>query len=275
MKNFQRDLERFFIRNRDRGIPDLMLYIAIANAIVYVFSLFDPSNLLYGLFRFDRSAILSGQLWRLVTFLAVPELGSGIFGGLLSLLMLFVYFRIGRLLEGSIGRCKFDLFYLSGVILLDILGLLTGYPFRGSDLNFTLLLVFATLYPESTALLFGIIPLKMKYLGWFYWGMIAVDAIVLRSLLPLVPLLPYVLFFWSDIPGLLPIFKKIRISKRPRGPQMYRGNTAAQKAYRHKCTVCGRTDTEYPHLEFRYCSKCSGYHCYCLDHINNHAHIPG
>ena len=44
-------------------------------------------------------------------------------------------------------------------------------------------------------------------------------------------------------------------------------------AYRHKCTVCGRTDVSNPELEFRYCSKCNGFYCYCQDHINNHAHI--
>ena len=28
-----------------------------------------------------------------------------------------------------------------------------------------------------------------------------------------------------------------------------------------------------PDLEFRYCSKCAGYHCYCQDHIFNHVHF--
>ena len=49
---------------------------------------------------------------------------------------------------------------------------------------------------------------------------------------------------------------------------------AAPKAsYTHRCTVCGRTDVSNPELEFRYCSKCKGYYCYCQDHINNHSHI--
>ena len=52
----------------------------------------------------------------------------------------------------------------------------------------------------------------------------------------------------------------------------YRSSTG-ERPYRHKCTVCGRTDTDYPNLEFRYCSKCKGYCCYCIDHINNHVHI--
>ena len=38
-------------------------------------------------------------------------------------------------------------------------------------------------------------------------------------------------------------------------------------------TGCGRTDADYPDLEFRYCSKCAGYRCYCMDHINNHVHV--
>ena len=43
--------------------------------------------------------------------------------------------------------------------------------------------------------------------------------------------------------------------------------------YTHRCTVCGRTDVSNPELEFRYCSRCKGYYCYCQDHINNHVHI--
>jgi hypothetical protein len=27
-------------------------------------------------------------------------------------------------------------------------------------------------------------------------------------------------------------------------------------------------------MEFRYCSKCNGYYCYCMDHINSHVHVP-
>ena len=47
----------------------------------------------------------------------------------------------------------------------------------------------------------------------------------------------------------------------------------AARGYRHKCAVCGRTDTENPDLEFRYCSRCAGYHCFCQDHIFSHEHF--
>lgn len=45
------------------------------------------------------------------------------------------------------------------------------------------------------------------------------------------------------------------------------------QGYRHKCAVCGRTDVTNPELQFRYCSKCAGYHCFCSDHIFNHVHF--
>ena len=54
----------------------------------------------------------------------------------------------------------------------------------------------------------------------------------------------------------------------------YQATHAKVKApYTHKCTICGRTDVDSPELEFRYCSRCRGYHCYCAEHISNHNHI--
>ena len=46
-----------------------------------------------------------------------------------------------------------------------------------------------------------------------------------------------------------------------------------RKGYLHKCAVCGITDADDPNMEFRYCSKCNGYYCYCSKHINNHTHV--
>ncbi|MBQ7713650.1 MAG: hypothetical protein IJT71_02045, partial [Oscillospiraceae bacterium] len=39
------------------------------------------------------------------------------------------------------------------------------------------------------------------------------------------------------------------------------------------CAVCGRTNETDPELEFRYCSRCAGYHCFCSDHIFSHVHF--
>ena len=285
LKNLRRDFERFCYKHRYKGIPNLMLYIAIGTAIVYLFMMIDPSNLLYHFLRFDRGAILSGQVWRLFTYIIVPS-DDRIFFLAISL---YFYFFIGKSIEQSWGPFRFNLFYLSGVIITDLAALLLGINVTTGSLNLSLLLAFATLYPENRVLLFFIIPIKMKYLAWVYFGLTIYELIVYPfpyNLFPLFALLNYFLFFGSDILRVLPDFLQPRGRSRQRfgdfGFKKQKPNPnwakdyqkkAGQPIYRHKCTVCGRTDTENPHLEFRYCSRCNGYYCYCIDHINNHAHI--
>ena len=67
-------------------------------------------------------------------------------------------------------------------------------------------------------------------------------------------------------------FSQKKQKPNPNWAKDYRSKSGEQP-YRHKCTVCGRTDTTHPDLEFRYCSRCNGYYCYCIDHINDHPHI--
>lgn len=286
MKNFRRDFERFCYRHQNKGIHNLMLYVAIGTVVMYVFMMIDPSNVLYYAFCFNRSAILHGQIWRLFTYIFIPT-DSYVF---LMVIMLFFYYQIGRMLESQWGVFRFNLFYFSGVILMDIGALLLNATASVSYLNLSLILAFATLYPENRVMLFFIIPLKMKYLAWFYF-VITILQVVFTSfpynLFPIFALLNYFLFFGSSILGILPDFMQPRGGSRkkafgdfgrkkekpnPNWADGYRSKSG-EKPYQHKCTVCGRTDTDYPNLEFRYCSKCNGYYCYCIDHINNHAHI--
>ena len=63
------------------------------------------------------------------------------------------------------------------------------------------------------------------------------------------------------------------VSSRAQSAVRQQKKKEAERGYRHKCAVCGRTDTDYPDLEFRYCSRCAGYHCFCQDHIFNHEHF--
>ena len=285
MKNLRRDFERFCYKHRYKGISNLMLYIAIGTAIVYLFMMIDPSNLLYYALCFDRSAILSGQIWRLFSYIFVPSDTNVLF---LAISLYFYYF-IGKSIESAWGPFRFNLFYLSGVLITDIAALLLGVNITTGSLNLSLILAFATMFPENRVLLFYIIPIKMKYLAWFYFALTIYELIAYSfpyNLFSVFALLNYFLFFGSDILQILPDFLRPRGRKKqpfgdfgfkkqkpnPNWAKDYQKKTS-QPPYRHKCTVCGRTDTEYPDLEFRYCSRCNGYYCYCIDHINNHAHV--
>jgi Zn-dependent protease len=47
---------------------------------------------------------------------------------------------------------------------------------------------------------------------------------------------------------------------------------AAEAAGFHRCAACGRTDLEFPSLDFRVCPVCTGGKEYCSDHLRDHAH---
>ncbi len=296
LKRIQSSIEAFFYRNRDRGIRNLMLYVAIGNLIVYFFTMIDPSRVIYSYLYFDRAAILRGQVWRLVSYVFTYLNDTNSISMLLSLIMLFCYYQIGKLLEQQWGVARFNAYYFCGIAFMDIGALLLGENATTYYLNLTLFLAVATLLPDIRFLLFFIIPVKAKYFAWVYLGLTLVNLIqglvtmfgllssgvvYLGWLFPIIALLNYFLFFGSSLKNLLPDSMRYRrvksggpkiVTPNPGWANNYRSKTG-ERPYRHKCAVCGRTDVQYPNLEFRYCSRCAGYHCYCIDHINNHVHI--
>ena len=121
MNNPRRNLNRFFLKNHDKGIKNLMLYIALGNAIVAFFSLLNSGSALYSLLCFDKALILQGQVWRLFTYVFTQSSS-----GLLGLIFIYFFYMIGRHVELSMGTLKFNLFYLSGVLLMDVFAMIFG-----------------------------------------------------------------------------------------------------------------------------------------------------
>ena len=297
MKSLRRRCERFFLTHSDKGVPNLMLFVAIGNAIVYLFTRIDPSNVIYNALCFSRAKILRGQVWRLVTYIFIPDTGnSGAVGVLLLALMLYFYYFIGRVIEGRWGSLKFTVYYFFGVVLTDAFAMIFGVTATTYYLDLSLILAYATLYPENRVLFMMIIPLKIKFLAWLYFAFVIYEFVAYSwpwNCFPLVALLNYFLFFGADIVDVLPAFLQRSGKRGTSGPYAPAGTAAKKKTdgrgnrewasayassdgkkpYHHKCTICGKTDTEYPDLEFRYCSKCRGYYCYCQEHISTHVHI--
>lgn len=313
--SLRRNFERFCHRNRDKGIRDLMLYICLGNAVVLFASLVNGGAFLYDLLCFDKAAILRGQVWRLVTWLFTEQLGGN---PMLGIVFLYFFYRLGSRVEYIIGTFKFNLFYLGGVILMDLFAMIFCptemviisnmlvppeyfshfYSNMAYYLHLSMVLAFATTYPEAQFLIFFVIPVKAWLIALVDLILIAISVFNLcypvmlfpHCLFPLIGLLNYFLFFGSEMHNLIPLTMKAKLRRRGFKPKASRSsgpkvvpfsNPQAQQSaanpvrgnYTHRCTVCGRTDAEYPDLEFRYCSRCQGYHCYCEDHISNHAHI--
>ena len=280
MKSLSYYIDRFCYKHPRFGIPNLMLYIVIGNVVVYLLDMFSNGSF-SSVIAFSPYAIFHGQIWRLVTFVFVPDFSNNLF---FFAMALYFYYFIGSTLERTWGTGRFTAYYLIGVVMAALVGFVNG-AIIGFDvpavttsmtyLNLSLFFAFATLYPETQFLLFFFIPVKAKWLGWFDAALF-LFAIVTTSfpynLIPVAAILNYIIFFWEDIARVLHLTKK-RHSRQTVDFKKAAQQVKQQKGYLHKCSVCGRTDTDYPNLEFRYCSKCKGYHCYCMDHINNHVHI--
>ena len=292
MKNPRKRFERFCYRHRDKGIPNLMLYISLGSAVVYLLSMFKETSILYYWLYFDRDLILQGQIWRLFSY-ALTYSGGNIIWTAIGLVC---YYSLGRAMENLWGTLRFNLFYLSGIVLMDIYCLLFNCMANVSYLNLSLFLAYATLYPDSHFLLFFIIPVKAWIFAVFDLAITLFQVITLSvpvfyfpyNLFPLVAIANYLLFFGKDVANVFPVswrfnFQRLFKKKSKKGePKVvpfpsagsYRATVVTPKApYTHRCTVCGRTDVSDPDLEFRYCSRCKGYYCYCIDHISNHSHI--
>ena len=287
MKNLRRGFERFCFKHRKIGIPNLMLYISIATGLVYLLSMVTGSDILYQVLCFDREKILNGQVWRLFTYIFTYYVGD-----LLTPISLICYFSLGRSMENLWGTLRFNLYYFCGMILMDIYCMIFGSVADVTHLNLSLFLGYATLYPDAQFLFLFIIPVK----AWIF-AMIDLGLMLLalcsdsfpNNLFAVIALSNYFLFFGKDVVNIFPlswranasrIFRKKNKSKKSEPKVIpfpvagsYEASTAKVKSpYTHCCTVCGRTDVSNPELDFRYCSRCTGYHCYCQDHISNHSH---
>ena len=270
----RKKIERFCYQHPDFGIPNLMRYLTIANVVFWVMNMINRPFLSYMLF--NPALIQRGQVWRLVSFLFVPPST-----GVLALLVFYFYYWIGSTLEKQWGTGQFTIYFFTGVVLTVLYGFviywITGkaVTLDSSYLYLSMFFSFAALFPDMQVLFMFFIPVKMKYLAivdaaFFLYAMVTTP--FPANLVPLVAILNFLIFCGGELRAMLPRRPgKATINFKKESARIRREQ--ADKLYTHKCAVCGRTDTDYPELEFRYCSRCAGYHCFCSDHINNHIHF--
>ena len=271
-------IDRFCALHPRLAIPGLMRYIVGANAVLYVLSLFAGAGTLNFL-ALDIDHVLHGEVWRLITYVLLPT-GEHIW----LIISLVFYYWLGETLERMWGSAKFTFYYVSGTLLTAV-GLLVAYLVDGVNMslwgayyvNMAMFFAYALSFPDAMVLLL-FIPVKMKWLAILEAVIFAADIFRAAAvgawgmaLMPVIAMLNLFIFFSPDFHRRA---DQVLYRARPQAVQFRKAvrEQQKQKGYNHKCSVCGRTDTDYPDLQFRYCSKCAGYHCFCEDHIFNHTH---
>ncbi len=274
MKDPMRLIDRFCYKHPNFGIPNLMRYLTIANVVFWILGM--ANSVLLSYLRFDAGLIMQGQIWRLITFMVYPPSM-----GLLAFLVFYFYYWMGTALEQVWGTAQFNIYLLIGWALTVIYGFLVYFigglriSIDAQYLYLSMFFSYAALFPDQTVLLFFFIPIKMKYMAiidavYFLAAVITNPFPV--NLLPVVAVLNFFIFFSGTLLQRIPKKASQSTINFRKASQKIR-REEREKLYHHKCAVCGRTDTDYPGLEFRYCSRCAGYHCFCSDHINNHIHF--
>ena len=287
MRTLSRWLSRFSYNHPNLCVEGLIRYIVGGNLLVFMLDLFTHGMSTNWL-TFVPTYIFQGQVWRLITFIFIP-MSFGPLGFILT--TVFTYY-MGVRLENAWGSARFTIYYGLGVILNIIVGLLLPLinpmyllvQTAGMNyLHLSLFLAYATLYPDLTVLAAFFIPIRLKWLALLDAALFAYEILLYLSygqfamaLLPVIAIFNYFIFFWDDLMEVLGRGRARAVhqhSSQTINFKKAQKDLRQRRGYLHKCAVCGVTDQDDPNMELRYCSKCTGYYCYCANHINNHTHV--
>lgn len=286
MSKFEKKFGRYAIHN-------LSTMLIICYAVGYLIQMINPDFMIY--LTLSPYHILHGQVWRLVTWVLIPPSSGNIF---LVLIMLYFYWSIGSTLERTWGAYRYNVYIFSGM-LFTVVGsfLMLGFYYLTNGealgnaggqvvsvyflqrslffstyyINMSIFLAFAATFPEVQVLLMFIVPIKVKWLGFVYAGIMGWDFVTSGSV-------PLRFAMASSLVNFLVFFitSRNRIISPKQMHRQYEFKKEVKRSAavtKHKCAICGRTDESNPELEFRFCSKCNGNYEYCQEHLFTHKHV--
>lgn len=251
LDRIEKKFGRFYLPNL------LMMMLAGQVALFFVTStgLVDPDDL-----TLQGGRLLSGEVWRVLTFMVLPMTRHPLwfaFG-------VYITWLMGSALENQWGEFRFNLFVGTAWFFTILVSLV----FQESPLGpiamtnvwimglFTL--AFARLFPEVQFLLFFIIPVKVKYLGWLAWagyGLAFLAGGIVDRALILAALSAWLLFFGGETLAAL--------RNRSRRKAFQRQAAVSKEIPFHTCEICGKNNLTHPHVDFRY----HGGKCVCASYL--------
>ena len=242
------------------AIPNLIRVIASFNILVFVLYKLNPHFLAW--LTLDPEAVVHGQVWRLVTYIFIPTVGSPVVDWLFAAIYILYLWWLGDGLESAMGSFRVNVFYFLGMFGTTIAAFYTTANFSSAMLNSSLFFAFARFYPETMIYLLMLIPVKVKWLAWFS-GIFLVLGFLGGAwdyrLALLAAFANYFIFFGREIFQETVQRRDVHV-RRTRYEAAQRSDDEAL----HRCATCGRTEEQAPELEFRVAKDG---HEYCLEHL--------
>ena len=158
------------------AIKNLIYYILGGYVIGYILLLTNTRLGWYQYITLEPALVMKGQVWRLFTWICTVPQSLSFF----VIFMFLLYFFIGRSLEQNMGAFKYNLYMFSGWFFTTLGAMIVywiSYGISGASgaismnvstyyLNLASFLAFAVLFPDVRVYLFGILPIKVKWLAW-------------------------------------------------------------------------------------------------------------
>lgn len=165
---YHKYMSNYYARNNvlRRPLPytffNATLILIFINVVVYIFTILPASrNFVAQYLVLNPEAVFQGgYVWQVFTYMFVHA-WNNYTHILFNMLGLFMF---GTQVERHMGSWEFLLFYLLTGTLSGVVMLLLGTPVVGASAAiYALLLAFATFFPDTTILLFFIIPLRAPF----------------------------------------------------------------------------------------------------------------
>ncbi len=237
------------------GIPGLIRIVIGFTALVWALMCLNPN------FRFaldlDPARICHGEVWRLVTYIVVPQTLSF----WIVLALWFLWF-IGEGLERAWGSFRLTLYFLVGMIGTTVAAFFFGSNFSNGMLIASLFFAFARFYPDEIIYVLFILPVKIKWLAWVFAAFLLVGFVLssnsYRAAL-IAAFANYFIFFGPEIIHHARHRHEVSTRRRRFEEQSRNADNAL-----HRCAVCGATELSDPNLDFRVARDGEEY---CMAHL--------
>lgn len=171
------------------ALSNLALFLAALQGFGYFAYLANPAIL--SRISLNPEALMSGEIWRVITFLAIPLDNSPFF---MIIAIWFLYFSV-NLLESQWGEFKTTFYLFISILITNIYSVATGLEigsFRYIELS--ILFAMATLFPNME-MLFLVFPVKMKYIGFLSLALLAYEFATAASIYKYYIVLVYTNYF--------------------------------------------------------------------------------
>jgi membrane associated rhomboid family serine protease len=238
------------------GVPGLMRIVVGFAALVFALAWLLPG--FTSVLELDPVRIRHGEVWRLVTYIFIPQTLSPWW----ILFALWFLWFIGSGLEQAWGAFKLTLYFLVGMIGTTVAAFFFGASFSNGMLITSLFFAFARFYPDQVIYILFILPVKIKWLAWVFAAILLVKFFIgpMSYRMALVAaFMNYLIFFGPEI--LFEARHRGEVSaRRKRFARQSRNETEPL----HKCAVCGATELSDPNLEFRVSRDGEEY---CMAHL--------